>query len=59
MTMNKYLMNFIGREKGAMGIMYPISVLILADTYQDALDHLYSTYQDCLRLTYTLTPCED
>jgi hypothetical protein len=57
--MNKYLINFVGREKGAIGIGYPISVLILADTYEEALRHLYASYQDCIRIKYTVTPNKD
>lgn len=43
--MKKFQIKFIGRTKGAIGIVYPIVVTVEAEDKQQALLKLYDSYE--------------
>ena len=43
--MNEYRMKFVGREKGAIGIFYPMDITLVADCPDSAREKLYDRYE--------------
>ena len=51
--MPKYLVSFTGRTRGAIGIVYPITLTIEANTPEDAKRKVYDTHDPYLSPTAT------